>query len=324
MPDLPLRFTHDAPLADWLGNAVESDIESAKLSKLFRAFYQVRPFLPIFVRQKLQSARNRNQSLPADWFYPTRLIDALESLAVSMPSIWPNQADYAFVLTHDVETADGMKLIPKIAEIEEQLGFRSVWNLVPYKYEIDHGFVRELRDRGHEIGIHGYNHDGRLFWSKSVFDKRLELINQAISDYEADGFRTPMVHRNLNWMQGLNVLYDASVFDVDPLQAMPGGVQTVWPFICGKFVELPYTLPQDHTILITLGETTDRIWREKLAWIRSVHGMALMLTHPDYLDTPASQNVYRSFLEHVRETGGYAAFLPREIAKWTREQLGEA
>ena len=320
-PTIDFRFTHDAPLANWLGRAVQSDIDSAKLSTVFRTFYCVRPFLPIFVRQLLQRARNGNKELPQDWYYPVQLMDELESLAEDLPSVWPDAADYSVVLTHDVETGDGMKLIPAIAKIEEDLGFRSSWNLVPYKYKIDQGFVQELRDRGHEIGIHGYNHDGRLFHSRRVFDSRLKHINQAIRDYKAVGFRTPMVHRNLNWMQGLEVEYDSSVFDVDPLQAMPGGVQSIWPFVCGNFVELPYTLPQDHTLLVTLGETTDRIWREKLKWIRSVHGMALMLTHPDYLETGAKQDVYRSFLTHVRSEGGYAAYLPREISQWTREKL---
>ena len=328
-PSLDLRFLHDAPLADWMDNAVRSDIDSAQLSKLFRAFYRGRPFLPIFVRQTLQRARNGKQELPADWFFPKPLMDKLESIGTPMPNLWPAeaasaaQADYALVLTHDVETADGMKLIPAIAKIEEDLGFRSAWNLIPYKYKIDLGFVQDLKDRGHEIGIHGYNHDGRLFCSKSIFDRRLPFINQAIRDYDCVGFRTPMVHRNLNWMQGLEVDYDASVFDVDPFQAMPGGVQNLWPFLCGKFVELPYTLPQDHTLLVTLGETTDRIWREKLALIRSLHGMALMVTHPDYLDTSAKQNVYRSFLEHIHQSGGYRAFLPREISQWTRSQFAK-
>ena len=179
----------------------------------------------------LQRARNSKQVLPADWFYPNELIEQLESLEQTLPWIWPNEADYSLVLTHDVETSDGIKRIPEIAKIEEDLGFRSAWYLVPYKYKIDRGLVQELRDRGHEIGIHGYNHDGRLFCSEATFRKRLKYINEAIRDYEAVGFRTPMVHRNLNWMQGLDVDYDASVFDVDPLQAMPGGVQTVWPFI---------------------------------------------------------------------------------------------
>ena len=256
-------------------------------------------------------------------------MEHLEAFNTQMPNLWPTetggtaQADYALVLTHDVETAEGMRLIPEIAKIEEDLGFRSSWHLVPYKYKIDRGFVNDLKARGHEIGIHGYNHDGRLFCSKSTFDRRLPLINDAIRDYNCVGFRTPMVHRNLHWMQGLDVDYDASVFDEDPFQAMPGGVQNLWPFLCGKFVELPYTLPQDHTLLVTLGETTDRIWREKLAWIRSLHGMALMITHPDYLETSTKRDVYRSFLEHIHQSGGYHAFLPREISQWTRSQFAQ-
>lgn len=318
-----LKFLHDEPLASFLNEAVLADIEAAKLSLMFRMFYRVRPYLPIFLRQMLQRARNSQQELPDDWFMPKLLMAELESLGEELPTLWPNQADYALVLTHDVETGQGMKLIPEIAKIEADLGFRSAWFLVPHKYNIDPGIVRELEAMGNEIGIHGYNHDGKLLSSKSVFDYRLTHINQSIRDYNCAGFRSPMVHRNLEWMQGLAVDYDASVFDVDPLQAMPGGVQNVWPFLCGKFVELPYTMPQDHTLLVTLGETTDRIWREKLAWIRRVHGMALMITHPDYLDTSAKQTIYQQFLMHVQENSGYAFFLPREIAQWTRQQIDE-
>jgi len=128
-----------------------------------------------------------------------------------------------------------------------------------------------------------------------------------------------MVHRNLAWLQELNIEYDASCFDIDPYQPMPGGVGCIWPFIAGRFVELPYTLPQDHTLMITLGEQDDSIWRRKLAYLRQRAGMALLITHPDYLDTPARLNIYRSFLEHVRETGGYWHALPREAAAWARD-----
>ena len=48
---------------------------------------------------------------------------------------WPDAADFAFVLTHDVETEEGLKRIPVVAAIEEELGFRSSWNLVPHKYK---------------------------------------------------------------------------------------------------------------------------------------------------------------------------------------------
>jgi hypothetical protein len=119
-------------------------------------------------------------------------------------------------------------------------------------------------------------------------------------------------------MQMLDIEYDSSCFDTDPFQAMPGGIGSLWPLVTGRFVELPYTLPQDHTLLIGLGETTDRIWTEKLSMIARWSGMALMLTHPDYLDTVERRELYRGFLTKVRDANGYWHALPRDVARWWR------
>jgi peptidoglycan/xylan/chitin deacetylase (PgdA/CDA1 family) len=211
-------------------------------------------------------------------------------------------------------------LVDKLAAMEEEFGFRSAWNFVPHKYKVDFGLIEDLKDRGHEIGVHGYNHDGRLFESHRTFSRRLGPINQAIADFGSLGFRAPMVHRNLQWMEDLEIDYDSSCFDIDPFQAMPGGVGGPWPFISGKFVELPYTLPQDHTLLISLGEGTPRIWIEKLARLRSLAGMALLITHPDYLDTPSRLGIYRQFLEHLCDQQKVWHALPREVADWWRQR----
>ena len=185
-------------------------------------------------------------------------------------------------------------------------------------YAVDQGLLDDLRSRGFEIGIHGFNRDGALFWSESYFHKRAQAINVAIQRYGAAGFRAPMAHRNLRWMQALDIEFDSSCFDVDPFQAMPGGVGGMWPFIAGRFVELPYTMPQDHTLLLTLGEKSDRIWREKLEFIKQWSGMALMLTHPDYLDTQQRKDIYREFLLHFRCGEDFWHTLPRDVARWWR------
>ncbi len=180
------------------------------------------------------------------------------------------QAEYSLVLTHDVETGEGLRGVSMLAELEESMGFRSSWNIVPYKYKIDAGLIADLKARGHEVAIHGYNHDGRLFMNRSIFEARVPLLIVPWSSTAPSVFAPPMVHRNLRWMQKLNIEYDASCFDVDPFQAMPGGVQGIWPFRVGKFIELPYTMPQDHTLLISLGETTDQIWRRKLEFLGGI------------------------------------------------------
>jgi peptidoglycan/xylan/chitin deacetylase (PgdA/CDA1 family) len=317
---------------EWLA----ADTRAAHLSPAFRAYYQLRSLIPLPVRQLLQ--RYRQVETSPRWCYPDAFLAALaeqiggegDGLTIIHP--WPDGADFAFVLTHDVETAEGLRNIPKIAALEEQLGFRSSWNVVPYKYPVDQGLLRDLTGRGFEIGVHGYNHDGKLFASRSVFNRRVPAINAALKSFGAVGFRAPMVHRNLNWLQSLDIEYDASYFDADPYQAMPGGVGGLWPFIAARFVELPYTLPQDHTLFVALSQRDGQIWHDKLDYIAKLHGMSLVITHPDYLDSPQRIEIYRAFLERAREMNGLWHALPKDVAVWwrtrdesalNREQTGE-
>ena len=312
------------PAEAYCRERIVADLASARLSRGFRAYYRLRPFLPIALRQSLQRRRNERLVAGRDWFVPTDFLDGLRELLADLDVAalqpWPHDARFALVLTHDVETAEGMRRIPKIAEIEQNLGLRSSWNLVPHKYPIDMGLVRDLQQRGFEIGVHGYNHDGRLFWSRRTFERRMPAISRAVTQYRAAGFRAPMVHRNLDWIERLPIDYDASCFDVDPYQAMPGGVGQMWPFLAGRMVELPYTLPQDHTLFVSLGLSDDAVWRRKLEVIERWSAMALLLTHPDYLETPRLQHLYRDFIEYAASRAGVWHALPCEVAAWWRQR----
>lgn len=300
------------------------DDEAARLSAAFRAYYRLRPLIPLPLRRLMQHARS-SMAVGDAWYLPTRFVDELtcslkphRSLHVIHP--WPRAARFAFVLTHDVDTAAGMRNVPQIAALEEELGFLSSWNIVPYDYRIDEGLLRDLKTRSFEIGIHGFNHDGRLFASRATFKRRAARINEALRQHGAVGFRAPMVHRNSEWLQELNIEYDASYFDTDPYQAMPGGVGSLWPFRVGRFVELPYTLPQDHTLFVVLGERRGRIWHEKLAYIKKCCGMALMVTHPEHIGSTERLEIYREFLTSVRDGGDYWHALPRDVARWWCER----
>ncbi len=285
------RFAFGGAAGDVLRDYLLRDASQVRLSSKFKLYYRLRPFIPISIRRMLQRGRNQAIDVPAGWYFPSDFINDFRHALASEPDAeaihpWPDGFQMSAVLTHDIETRVGFDLADKLADVEEQFGFRSAWNIVPHDYKVDLGLIADLKGRGHEIGVHGYNHDGRLFESHRTFKRRTKPINQAIANFGSKGFRAPMVHRNLEWIGTLNIDYDASCFDVDPFQAMPGGVGGPWPFFAGKFVELPYTLPQDHTLLISLGETTPRIWIEKLGYLRSLAGMAMLITHPDYLDTP--------------------------------------
>ena len=91
------------------------------------------------------------------------------------------------------------------------------------------------------------------------------------------------------------------------------------------YVELPYTLPQDFTLFVLLQENTAGIWQRKLDWIAEHGGMALFITHPDYMAFSDKRSntageypveLYKQFLEYVRArySGQYWQALPREVA----------
>ncbi len=223
-----------------------------------------------------------------------------------------------------------------LAQLELDLGFRSSFNFVPEgEYETPFSLRSFLVDHGFEVGVHDLHHDGTLYRSKATFDAAAVRINEHLKQWQAVGFRSAFMFHNLEWLKELNVLYDASTFDTDPFEPQPDCANTIFPFWVGRsdgsgYVELPYTLPQDSTLYLVLGEKTNDIWKRKLDWVARHGGLALVNVHPDYIafgervgraEFPVS--LYQEFLAHVSARFGAAAWcaLPRDAAQFVRESL---
>ncbi len=314
----------DAPrVSSWLS---ENGF-APRFSRAHRLYYSfLRPFLPIRWRQAIQR-RHWLRIRPLPDFVDPEMVHWVQTTDHGrriINHLYPKPFRFVYTLTHDVETAEGLARVPEIIRLEQRFGIRSSWNIVPFKYPVDEGVLRDIRAAGHEIGVHGFNHDGRLFVSHREFDLRARRINEILDRWGAVGFRAPMVHRQLEWMQALNVFYDASCFDYDVYQPFPGGVRSIWPFIAGKFVELPYTLPQDHTVFIVLNHRDATLWKRKTEWLIRNHGVVLLVTHPDYLDRPERLNIYADFLHFLTNQDGGWHLLPRELAAFWHEHWGRA
>lgn len=296
-----------------------------------RVYYLLKPFLPRSLTKVLRIVYSRSgdhqerANWPVDSRYVSFLWEVMRQVllsaglhSVAYRSLWPEGRRFAFVLTHDIETAEGQGLVRKIADIEEGLGLRSSFNFVLERYKLDHGVIQDLRNRGFEIGCHGLKHDGKLYSSKRVFENRASRINALLPVYGMVGFRSPLTHRNPEWLQQLEIEYDSSFFDTDPFEPIPGGTMSIWPFFLGRFVELPYTLVQDYTLVNVLGETTPRIWLDKVGFIKKYRGMALLNSHPDYLKEDNALKIYTEFLHAMKDAEGYWHALPRNVAEWWR------
>lgn len=301
------------------------------LSPIKRLYYILKPFLPRaltrLIRQLYQRPERLSKSIP--WPIEDRYVRFLWSVLAEVAKsvqgnvepqpIWPANYRFAFVLTHDVETASGQGFVRAVADLEESLEFRSSFNFVPERYNIDKDLVTELRQRGFEVGIHGLKHDGKLFSSRAEFERRAARINEYLKEFGAVGFRSPLTHRNPEWMQFLKIEYDLSFFDTDPFEPIPGGTMSVYPFYIGHFIELPYTLVQDYTLTDVLGERTPNLWLDKVEFIRKVQGMALLNSHPDYLQNPSRFSIYSAFLHAIYEMTDFWNAHPSEVARWWRK-----
>jgi len=354
-PDLPEELWQDAirksiPIMGLAND--RSDIESLlaltlgegcfgpdhwSLSLPKKVYYLLKPILPRFLTRILRRGYQYKQKTrpeiqwPVDrryvfflWDVLARVIEKSPDQELIIKTLWPDNQRFSFVLTHDVETKSGLKYVCRVADFEESLGFRSSFNFVPEAYQIDKILLEELRRRGFEIGIHGLKHDGKLFSSRKEFERRAAKINHYLKDFGAVGFRAPLTHRNPEWMQVLDIEYDLSFFDTDPFEPIPGGTMSIWPFFIGNFVELPYTLVQDYTLTAVLGETTPRLWLEKVSFIEKFHGMALVNTHPDYLKSKKTWDVYCKFLSEIKMRDYYWHALPREVARWWKSRINSS
>jgi hypothetical protein len=104
---------------------------------------------------------------------------------------------------------------------------------------------------------------------------------------------------------------------------MPGGCCCWLPFFNGDMVELPITLVQDHTAFVILGQG-ESLWRAKIDCLRRRGGMALLLTHPDYLRDPELLGSYERVLRTYAGDPTAWKALPREVSDWWRRRSATA
>jgi peptidoglycan/xylan/chitin deacetylase (PgdA/CDA1 family) len=295
-------------------------------------YYSIKPYLPrewqiyfrrIFAKSKISQTADIWPVLGSSNLTPTGW------------NGWPEDKQFALIITHDVEKAKGHNSSIRLMNFEKDMGFSSSFNFVPERYKVDPDVRKEITDNGFEVGVHGLYHDGKLYKNKNTFLQRAVKINKYLKEWDAVGFRSPAMHHNLEWLRYLNIEYDLSTFDTDPFEPQCDGVGTIFPFIVPGtekrkgYVELPYTLVQDFTLFIILQQRDISIWKRKIDWIVNNGGMVLINIHPDYINFDKRPNyleeysikMYEDLLLYIEKkySGQYWHSLPREAASFVRK-----
>jgi hypothetical protein len=305
-----------------------------------RAYYALRPALPVAVRKHMQRAYfrwRRGGTFPAwpldrsaDVLLERLLVLAMETLGTDrIPFIWfwPDEHRAAAILTHDVETAAGRDFTSALMDLDEAAGVLSAFQIVPEdRYSVTSDYVAMIRERGFEVNLHGLNHDGNMFGERAGFLAQAARISEYAERFGVRGFRSPSLYRNIDWFADLPFAFDMSIPNVARFEAQPGGCCTVMPyFLPGGMLELPLTMTEDYTLFHILSDHSMTLWKSQAESIVEAHGLMSVLVHPDYVIERRAQDVYKQLLgeiDRLRAEAGLWVALPGEVDRWWRQRAG--
>jgi hypothetical protein len=300
-------------------------------------YYLLRSVLPFGLRSRLKrlSMRNwRKIKFPgwpvdrtADEFVEQLMLLAIGTQQIEkVPFIWfwPNGRSGCVVMTHDVETSDGLNFCSPLMDLNDSYGIKSSFQIIPEgRYTAPDKLLTEIRTRGFEINVHDWNHDGLLFSDRNVFLERVAKINQFAQRHGAHGFRSGALYRNADWYDAFTFAYDMSIPNVGHLDPQPGGCCTVMPFYIGRILEIPVTTTQDYMLFHLLGEYSIDLWKRQIDLILEGYGMASFIIHPDYIIEKRARATYVSLLDYLSrlcsERNVWIA-RPHEVYRWWRNR----
>ncbi len=305
--------------------------EDGEGSIALRGYYLLRPLIPRGVQLAMRRRYAKRQARvefprwPVESVLVDKQHDELRRLIaergdgrVPFVNFWPRRHRFAWTLTHDVEGTLGVERIAAVREVERRHGVVSSWNFCAEEYPIPDGLLDWLKEEGCEVGLHAIDHSGKLFLTRERFEQDLPKIHAYLRDWDIEGFRSPALHRNAEWMPELGAAYDTSYPDSDPFEPQAGGCCWPFPFFNGEMVELPVTLLQDHTHWEILRKESIEHWPPKIDWLEAVGGLVTPIVHPDYVLSDERLALYEQLIVHLRSrTSGWHA-LPREVAAWWR------
>lgn len=274
--------------------------KQSKLHQIFTSFPLPYGLAPKGIRNLFLKADKGPQNLslcdklPIDAlrFTLVKAIEEASGKVLEKKAVFSN--NYICLLTHDVETANGLQQAMVMKKVEEKYDARSAWYVPSKRYKLNGEVLRALANHG-EVGSHDTKHDGKLaHLSKAKLVERVSDSKQTlgkITQRPIEGFRAPILQHNPTIMQALaeaGYKYDTSIPSWEPKHPYTmraHGVGTVYPLLLNGLTEIPLTLPQDHQMLHVLDLKPTEVlqsWAIMASVIRDLGGVCMFLVHPDY------------------------------------------
>jgi peptidoglycan/xylan/chitin deacetylase (PgdA/CDA1 family) len=221
------------------------------------------------------------------------------------------------VLTHDIDSPEGLRnLVAQFLPLEEAVRATSTSYIVPCAWDVDEGLATDVTERGHDIGVHGYDHSNATpFARPEERRRRLDAALTFAKRHGSVGYRAPSLLRTRGLLRDLagRYHYDSSIPTSGGLFPVPNnGCATARPFTVEGIRELPLSLPRDGSLRF-LGHSPDEIaalWIDCADHIARSGGVVVLLTHCErrFSGDQRMLSAYRRFLEYVGDRPDRFAF----------------
>lgn len=258
--------------------------------------------------------------------YPGWPLDLSADLAADLavvPSVtFAPAAPTPVLLTHDIDSPEGLRNLRDLfLPIEESAGARSANYIVPCAWPVDAELVGEVRARGHEIGVHGYDHANRTaFLPAERRHARLAAGHAFARKHGAIGYRAPSLLRTAALIDDLAAFYryDSSIPTSGGAFPVPNnGCASARPWRFGTLWELPLSMPRDGSLRF-LGHTPQEIgalWRDVATRIARSGGIVCLLTHCEagFSGNTEMLRQYRGFVERVASEAQFEFIRPADL-----------
>ena len=223
-----------------------------------------------------------------------------------------NNKKFVVCMTHDIDYRGCYEFAPELLELDESHGIKSCWNfLADGPYTVDKRVLDRLEDNGHEIGLHGLEHDIAFGFRDHATIR--ECIKSSLSKLGITprGFRAPALSYSRELLEVLHELgfsYDSSIPDRD--------LGLCYPYrIPGKRLwEIPVTTPQDSELIRDWNLSQDeafKLLKSKIETIKRLHGVAVLLFHPCIIKK--NVRLYEQLLEHINSLSDCWVTTPKEL-----------
>ena len=291
-------------------------------------YQRVPPLLRSYIARQIGRrlrARRAEWSRYPDW--PLDLSADFVNDWTSGDELLPSSSRAPALLTHDIESPEGLRnLVEMFLPVEEAAGARSTSYVVPAGWPLDHGLLREVIARGHDIGVHGYDHSNRTaFLDSEERQRRLTAGRQALAMYSPQGYRAPSLVRTAPLIDDLGryYRYDSSIpTSGGPFPVFNNGCASVRPFRIGRTLEIPITMWRDGSVRFLGYQPSDigEMWEQNARAVAAARGVVMLLTHCErrFSGNPEMLDAYRRFVDFVRTSPAFEWSTPARIAAAVR------